>query len=186
MYRQYPESIKEGQYLFYLADIIYENGIPKLSNKKMILDNLETVGKKGEIETQNFVLPDEKALTFSAYAYLGGEVMLLNLDTGTIRALTNGDTRFEECEGIFPDGKYTCIERGAVPGTADIWKLKLDGSGEAKRITYFNDYKGFRASNPSISNDGKFMAFQMARSNDRAGIGYGIFVMDLELAENSE
>lgn len=186
MFRQYPDSLKQGQYLFYMADIIYENGRPKLSNKNMILDNLKTVGKDGEIETQNFVLPDEKAITFSAYSYLGGEALLLDLESGNVTAMTNGNTRFEECEGIFPDGKYTCIERGNVPGNADIWKLKLDGSGEAKRLTYFNDYKGYRSSNPTISNDGKFMAFQMARSSDRAGVGYGIFVMDLEKAKKLE
>ncbi len=57
MFRQYPDSLKQGQYLFYMADIIYENGRPKLSNKNMILDNLKTVGKDGEIETQNFCSP---------------------------------------------------------------------------------------------------------------------------------
>ncbi len=186
MFRQYPDNLKRGQYLFYMADIIYENDKPKLVNKKMILDNLQTVGKEGEIETQNFVLPDEKALTFSTYAYLGGEVMLLDIETGNITRMTSGDERFEECEGIFPDGKSTCIERGSIPGTADIWQLKLDGSGEAKRLTYFNDYKGYRASNPSISDDGKFMAFQLARTGDRAGVGYGIFIMDLEKAEESK
>lgn len=182
MFRQYPE-LKKGQYLIQTADIIYNNGIPELANKRLLVDNLETLGKDGEIESQNFVLPDEKFMTFSAYAYKGGEVMLLNLETGKVTPMTSGDERFEECEGIFPDGKSTCIERGTIPGTSDIWKLKLDGSGEAKRITWFNDYKGYRSSNPSISSDGRFMAFQMARTEDRAGVGYGIFVMDLEKAE---
>ena len=185
MFRQYPE-LQKGQYLIYMADIVYKNGIPELTNKKLIADNLKTVGKDGEIECQNFVLPDEKFLTFSAYAYKGGEVLLLNLETGNITSMTSGDERFEECEGIFPDGKSTCIERGTIPGTSDIWKLKLDGSGEAKRLTWFNDYKGYRSSNPSISNDGRFMAFQMAKTEDRAGVGYGIFIMDLEKAESQQ
>jgi hypothetical protein len=29
-----------------------------------------------------------------------------------------------------------------------------------------------------VSDDGKFMAFQMARSRDPAGVGYGIFLYD--------
>ena len=46
---------------------------------------------------------------------------------------------YNEVEGIFPGGEYTCVEsdrqcdwlggaRGA--GNIDIWKLKLDGTGK--------------------------------------------------------
>ena len=51
-----------------------------------------------------------------------------------------------------------------------------------ERLTYFSDYAGYKASNPVVSDDGKFMAFQMARSTDPAGVGYGIFLMDLTKA----
>jgi len=36
------------------------------------------------------------------------------------------------------------------------------------------DYEGGKASNPVISTDGRFMAFQSARTTDPAGVGYGI------------
>jgi len=181
-YRQYPEILKQGQVLFYLSDIIYENGIPKLSNKKMILDNLKTSSITGGMETQNLIPPGENKLTFTAQ----GEVMLLNIETGEITNMTNSDIQYDdEPEGIFPDGEYTSIERGDISANMDIWKLKLDGSGEAKRLTYFNDYKGYRASNSTISDDGKFMAFQMSSSTANAGVGQGIFVMDLEKADSS-
>ena len=49
------------------------------------------------------------------------------------------------------------------PAHVDLWKLTLDGSGQYERLTYFNDYPGYKASNPVVSDDGKFMAFQMAR-----------------------
>lgn len=42
------------------------------------------------------------------------------------------------------------------------------------RLTYFNDYLGWKASNPVVSTDGKFMAFQVAKTTDEAGVGYGI------------
>ena len=45
-----------------------------------------------------------------------------------------------------------------------------------------DEYPGYKASNPAISDDGQFMAFQMARSRDPAGVGYGIFLYDLEAA----
>jgi len=41
------------------------------------------------------------------------------------------------------------------------------------RITPFGERADF-------SHDGKFMAFQMARSTDLAGIGFGIFLMKLK------
>jgi len=59
----------------------------------------------------------------------------------------------------------------------DIWKLKLDGTGkDFVRLTNFNDYEGGKASNPVISTDGKYMAFQSARTTDPAGVGYGLLL----------
>ena len=66
-------------------------------------------------------------------------------------------------------------ERGA--GNIDIWKLRLDGTGkDFTRLTHFNDYEGGKASNPVISTDRRFMAFQAARTGDPAGVGYGILL----------
>jgi hypothetical protein len=59
----------------------------------------------------------------------------------------------------------------------DIWKLRLDGTGkDFVRLTNFNDYEGFKASNPVVSTDGRFMAFQLARTTDEAGVGYGLLL----------
>ena len=49
-----------------------------------------------------------------------------------------------------------------------------------ERLTYFNKYPGYKASNPVVSDDGRFMAFQMAQSQDPAGVGYGIFLYDFK------
>jgi len=174
---QYPDSLKADQYLFYTADIVYVNDIPELSNKKIILDNLKAGFK--DMEVQNFVPPLEKTLTFSAYGYKGTEVMLLNLETGAITDMSNADKQYDEPEGIFPEGKYTCVESDKETGAVDIYKLALDGSGHLQRLTFFSDYKGYKSSNPVISDDGRYMGFQMARSTDLAGIGYGIFLMKL-------
>ena len=42
------------------------------------------------------------------------------------------------------------------------------------RLTHFNDYENGKASNPVVSTDGRFMAFQTANTSDPAGVGYGI------------
>jgi len=39
---------------------------------------------------------------------------------------------------------------------------------------------------PRRSDDGKFIAFQMAKSRDAAGVGHGIFVYDIENAKKSQ
>ena len=42
---------------------------------------------------------------------------------------------------------------------------------------HFNDYEGWKASNPVVSTDGRFMAFQVARTTDEAGVGYGLLLL---------
>jgi Tol biopolymer transport system component len=185
--KQYPDKLKPNQYLIYMADIVYENGVPRLANRKLLIDNLQTPYLKS-IETQNFVPPLENKMTFSGYGYNNTDVMLFNIETGEISDMIKADAKeYDEPEGVFPDGKYTLVEcdRQNLMGSGhvDLWKLKLDGSGEMERLTFFSDYKGYKASNPVVSDDGKFMAFQMARSSDPAGVGYGLFVMDLEKAK---
>ena len=51
-----------------------------------------------------------------------------------------------------------------------------------ERLTYFADVPTYRASNPVVSDDGRYMAFQMGRSGVAAGIGYGLFLYDFAKA----
>ena len=46
-------------------------------------------------------------------------------------------------------------------------------------MTRWGDWDGYKASNPTVSPDGKWFAFQSARSTDPAGVGYGIFLYRL-------
>ena len=62
----------------------------------------------------------------------------------------------------------------------DIWKLSLDGNERWERITHFTDYEGYKSSNPVVSDDGRYIAFQMARRGDPAGVGRGLFLLDLD------
>jgi hypothetical protein len=174
---------------FRIADIVYENGVPKLANKKMIMDKKNLPFKCG-IETQNFRPPDEKELIFSAYGYQGSEVAGLDIETGKAVNYSKAPGQYDEPEGIFPDGKYTTVEcdRHNPKGThyIDIYKLALDGSGKSERLTRFNDYPGYKATNPVISDDGRYMAFQYAKRGDWAGVGRGILVFDLQMYEKTK
>jgi Tol biopolymer transport system component len=167
---------------FYLADVVYDGGVPRLANKKKILDERD-LPFKCNVETQNFRPPDEKELIFSAYGYQGTEVMGLDLATGKVVNYSQAPDQYDEPEGIFPDGRHTLVEcdKHSRKGTdyIDLYKLALDGSGHTERITHFSDYPGYKASNPVVSDDGKYIAFQFARAGDPAGVGRGLLVLDL-------
>jgi hypothetical protein len=192
--------------LIFMGDIIDDSGVPKLVNKKLILD-ANGPPLRRSVETQNFRPPEEKELIFSAYSYKRSEVMGLDIATGKYVDYSNAPQSYEEPEGIFPDGKYTLVEcdRHNPKGNqyVDIYKLALDGSGpqesqrdsedlvpgipriprgKMERLTYFSDY-GYKASNPVVSDDGKYIAFQYAKKGDLPGVGRGILVFDIAAYE---
>jgi Tol biopolymer transport system component len=179
---QEPERLAKGQSQIWMADIAYEGGTPRLAGKRLALDS-KSLPFQCTLETQNFRPPEEKELTFSAYGYGATEVMGVDLGTGKITNWSNAPDEYDEPEGIFPDGRWTLVEcdRHNKGGwqKIDIWKLALDGSGRRERLTRFSDFPGFKASNPVVSDDGKLMAFQMARTDEQAGVGHGILVYDL-------
>jgi hypothetical protein len=169
------------------ADIAYENGAPTLANQRLVLSSGD-LPFECELETQNFRPPDERELTFSAYSKQGGgsDVCGIDLATKKVTKYTDSPDEYDEPEGIYPDGQHTLVEcdrqyrKGS--GHVDVWKLKLDGSGDYQRLTHFSDYADYKASNPVVSDDGRFIAFQLAHSGDTAGVGHGIFVYDIEKA----
>jgi Tol biopolymer transport system component len=126
-------------------------------------------------------------MTFTCYEPRGAaSVMGIDLATRQVTNFSKASGTYNEVEGIFPDGQHTCVEAdrqiatlggSGGSGNIDIWKLKLDGTGkDFVRLTHFNDYDTAKASNPVVSTDGRFMAFQAARTSDPAGVGYGILV----------
>lgn len=182
---QMPAVLPSGVSLMQEADLVYDAGTPKLVNTRKILDSRD-VPFRLNLETQNYRPPEEKELLFSAYEYQNGEVFGIDLATGKLTNYSNAPGRYDEPEGIFPDGKFITVESDLHDQRgwhyADIYKLALDGSGKMERITHFADVPTYRASNPVVSDDGRFMAFQMARSGQAAGVGYGIFLYDFQKA----
>ncbi len=180
---EYPDEMPTGSSRMQEADIVFEDGKPKLANQKLIIDSRD-LPFRCTMETQNFRPPAEKELTFSAYGYQGTDVCGIDLGTKKVTNYSNSPGQYDEPEGIFPDGQFTLVECDKQnlkgPGYVDLWKLKLDGTGAYERLTFFSDYPGYKASNPVLSDDGRFIAFQMAKSREAAGVGHGIFLYDLE------
>jgi hypothetical protein len=182
---QFPDLPRDYSRLV-VADIEYSGGVAKLTNKKTVYESKDASCR---IESQDFYDNDTK-MTFTCYRPKGlGGVMGVDLKTGKITDFSQADTIYNEVEGIFPDGKYTLVESskqvetlGGEHGSReiDIWKLRMDGTGkDFVRLTNFNDYQGWKASNPVVATDGRHMAFQIARTSDEAGVGYGIVLMRL-------
>jgi hypothetical protein len=171
---------------FYTGDIVDKGGVPELDNKKKILD-VRDLPFDCDPESQNFRPPDEKEIIFSAYGYQGSEVMGVDIETGRVVNYSMAPDQYDEPEGIFPDGQYTTVEcdKHSRKGTdyIDIYKLRLDAQGRTERLTFFAEYPGYKATNPVVSDDGGYMAFQFARKGDPAGVGRGILILDLAMDE---
>jgi hypothetical protein len=185
---QYPQELPKGSSRIYEADIEYDRGAARLANQRLVVDSRD-LSFRCTLETQNFRPPDEHELIFSAYGHQGTEVCGVNLVTRGIKNYSNAPKQYDEPEGIFPDGRFTLVECDRHSGKGsqhiDVYKLALDGSGKTQRLTYFNDYPGYKASNPVVSDDGRSMAFQMAQVGDPAGVGRGIFLFDFTRAPPS-
>ena len=174
-------SLKPEQSQLFVADLDVTGETPRLTGKQMVY---ESMSKACTIEAQDFY-DDDRKMTFTCYEPKGlASVMSIDLASRKVENMSKAPGTYNECEGIFADGQYTCVESdrqvseiGGNHGARniDIWKLRLDGTGKNfKRLTHFNDYQGFKASNPVVSTDGKFMLFQVAHPADEAGVGYGI------------
>lgn len=179
----------------YTGEISYSNGNqPTITNKKLIIDNKNIVvdGIKYEdiLEPQNFRPPEENELIWSQYGktsegIFSSEVMGYNLTTGIIVNYSRAPEQYDEPEGILPDGGSTLIEcdKHNPKGTAfiDIYKFSLDSNMPTyERLTFFSDVKGFRSSNPVVSDNGKMIAFQASIAGSAAGAGCGLYLFDLE------
>jgi Tol biopolymer transport system component len=182
IHAQVPE-IPDGVSRLVVADVVLQNGTPSLANKTVVYESKDN---GCTIEAQDFYDEDTK-MTFTCYEPKGlASVMGIDLKTKQVTNFSKAPGTYNEVEGIFPGGQYSCVEadrqvdrlggaRGS--GNIDIWKLKLDGTGtDFVRLTQFNDFEGGKASNPVVSTDGRFMAFQTARTTDPAGVGYGILL----------
>jgi len=179
---QAPDLAPEASRLI-VADVDFSGGPPQLVHQKTVFASKD---RSCVLEAQDFYDNDTK-MTFTCYEPNDqASVMGIDLESGKVTNFSKAPGTYNEPEGIFPDGLYTAVEvdrqsetlggrRGS--GNIDIWKLKLDGTGkDFVRLTHFNDYVDGKASNPVVSTDGHFMAFQAARTTDPAGVGYGILI----------
>ncbi len=181
-HEQSPD-LSEGASRLIVADVEILATSARLTNKKTVYESKD---RGCVLEAQDFYDNDTK-MTFTCYEPQGlASVMGIDLKSGQVANFSQAPGTYNEVEGIFPGGQYTCVESdrqvaqlGGKHGGSniDIWKLKLDGTGkDFVRLTHFNDFEAGKASNPVVATDGRFMAFQAAKTTDPAGVGYGILL----------
>lgn len=178
----------------YVGEIAYDQGKPKLKNWKPLFQSsdLPSPAKGWDLETQNFRPNNENELIFYAFGGNFGfqaEVLGYDLEKKVFVNYSKSESTYDEAEGTFPDGLSLLVEsnrhRPKYKGmkeflTLDLYKMKMDESGDVERITFFNDNPEYKASNGVVSDDGRYMAFQYAHAQDPAGKGRGILILDLQ------
>jgi WD40-like Beta Propeller Repeat len=183
---QYPDLLAEGESVIYTADIEYRGGEPTLTNKKEVV---RANRPECTLEAQDFRRNDTELIYVCYRAGDKADVMGIDLASRRITTYRKLADEYNEVEGISPDGEWALVESSREQGGPerqnskyiDIWKLRLEpNSKDFVRLTRWGDYDGYKASNPVVSPDGNWVAFQSARSVDPAGVGYGIFLMKLE------
>lgn len=179
---QYPDLLSEGESIIYVADIVQEGGRPRLANKKEVI---RAKAPECTLEAQDFRRNDTE-LIYTCYRAGLADVFGIDLETRKVTTYRKVAGEYNEVEGIFPDGEHALVESSREQlkhdsNFIDIWRLRLEpDSKDFVRLTRWGDYKGYKASNPVVSPDGRTIAFQSARSSDAAGVGYGIFLLKMQ------
>lgn len=183
---QYPDLLSPGESVLYTADIVYKNGVPTLENKQEVV---RSKSPECTLEAQDFRRDDTELIYVCYRAPHFADVMGVDLNTRKVTVYRRVEGEYNEVEGIYPDGEYALVESSREQGGPerqnskyiDLWRLRLvPHSTDFVRMTRWGDYEGYKASNPVVSPDGRWFAFQSARSKDPAGVGYGIFLYKLK------
>lgn len=170
----------------HVTEINYGENGPELGEDKVIYRS-----HGYDPEPQDFRLEDSEVIMAEYYnppevdkADYFCTVKGVNIKTGEVKLYISESHIHNECEGIFPDEEYICLESscdgGALSNTIDLWKLKLDGSMERTRMTRMLWKKPWRATNSNVSPDGKWLAFMLNICGSEAGDGMGLGLLDLE------
>jgi hypothetical protein len=183
----------KGQREIKMGEIHYVDGVPQLKDVETIISYNDSSAYV-RLETQDFRPTKDEELIYTHYwgdsrdQYYNSQVFGFNLVTKKTTKYTDLPKSYNEAEGIFPDGEYMVIESDRHQPMEernkyklDIYKLKLDGSGEVERLADFSTryFNKIKSDNPVVNKDGTIIAHQFGYQKG-AGDGRGIFLFDLD------
>jgi hypothetical protein len=161
----------------YTADVIYESGRPRLANEKEIL---RARAPECTLEAQDFRKNDSE-LIYTCYRSPFADVFGIDLNTGKTTVYRKIAGEYNEVEGIFPDGQYALVvepQQLKQTRTTDIWKLTQPKQTSRDPLGVNTRLQGFQ---PGRRLGRKADGVSVSQSKDPAGVGYGIFVMDMKV-----
>ena len=186
----------KGQREIKAGEINYKEGVPYLKDVETIISYADSSAYV-RLESQDFRPPLNEELIYTHYwgdekdQYYNSQVFGFNLRTKETKKYTDLPKSYNEAEGIFPDGNYMVIESDRHQPMEernkyklDIYKLKLDGSGQVERLADFSTryFNMIKSDNPVVNNKGNMIAHQFGFQKG-AGDGRGIFLFNLDLYE---
>jgi Tol biopolymer transport system component len=172
-----------ARYRIRVGDLDYSSGEPRLVDVRVVLSNDRPEIADRVLEPQNFIPGRERELIVQVSRPCS--VYSVDVETAALTRHVEEADSYNEPEGIFPDGQRTLVESSRhtgrhAGGDLDLWSLRLEpGRPDWQRVTWFNVGGKFKASNPVVSPDGRYVALQVAGRDEVAGIGHGIYLLDL-------
>lgn len=174
----------QGTATLKVGDVVVEDGRARLVGARTLLS---TPFSECVLEAQDF-LPGDGAVVLPCYnndaSLVGHKVLSVSLADGKVTNYPVPAHQYAEVEGVFPDGRRAFVECGNKHTEGlDLCLLELRADRPRyTRITYVQDYGNYRFSNPTVSPDGKLVAFQFGYASDESGMGRGILLLDFPLA----
>jgi hypothetical protein len=169
----------------YIADISVERGVARIVNKREIMPKLPS--ECVFAEPQDFRDGDDELVFTCLGSAPGGgllvSVMGYKISNGTFVTYRRVPGEYNEVEGIAPGNDWAAVECGKQTGTSlppiDICRLELKPSGLMTRLIVGTVPGSTRhVSNPVVSPDGKWVAFQSGDSSvGEEGEGLGVYLM---------
>ena len=180
-------SIPEGATELVVADVETGGAQPRLANRRVVH---RSAGSACTLEAQDFFDQDRR-LTFTCYEPAGkASVWTLDLLSGATIEPVGRHRRLQRGRGDLPRRPARLRRerppgarlrrRGELPEHRHLEAAPRRDGPQLPALTRFNDYEGWKASNPVVSTDGRLMAFQAARTADEAGVGYGLLLLHLD------
>jgi hypothetical protein len=171
----------------YIAEIIYREGRAVLTGKREIMATLPR--ECSFIEPQDFRDGDRELIYSCMGPMTGGQVSIsvmgTRLPNGASVTYYRHASEYDEVEGIAPGGDWAAVECGKQDKAAlpplDICRLELKPDGTMSTLVIGSEPGSTRGiSNPVISPDGQWIAFQRSDSSDPdIGAGTGVYLMKL-------
>lgn len=175
----------------YMAEVSYHQGRAFLDNKREILSRAPK--ECAFIEPQDFRDGDAE-LIYSCMGPRAGSTVSISvwgtqLPDGASTTYFKRAGTYAEVEGIAPDGRWAAVECGdqakAVLPPLDLCRLQLQPNGRLTPLVKGTmPLSTWGISNPVISPDGQWIAFQRSNSAEAdIGGGSGVYLMKLPSSE---